>query len=252
MRRASPRANARARPRSPRPRRRPRGQRGRPARPRARSVGPRPAREQPHPGTAPGSCPPWPGSMTMRDTPRPSGSARSEPSCTRSTEASVARAACAMSISSRRTPIQTLPSRSASGAWINATSGRMAGTSRIGSCGGKGLSITFQSGRAASRSLPRIPRTGRNGSTFSAACSALWIAVQLLSRIATRPARRARSKAGATPSSPSPIAAVSTSATQPAATRSSAGSPSWGTPKRRRPRARRRISSLTTATGAPA
>ena len=38
-----------------------------------------------------------------------------------------------MVISSRRTPIQTLPARSARAAWNSATSGRIAGTSRIGS-----------------------------------------------------------------------------------------------------------------------
>ena len=62
-----------------------------------------------------------------------------------STVTSVARAACAITISSRRTPIHTLPARSATAAWNNATSGRIAGSSTIGSPSWNGLSITRQS-----------------------------------------------------------------------------------------------------------
>ena len=81
-----------------------------------------------------------------------------------------------MRISSRRTPIQTLPARSARAAWNSATSGRIAGTTRIGSIRlPKGLSMTRQSGRWRTRSEPSTPRSGRNGTPFSAACRPAWM-----------------------------------------------------------------------------
>ena len=43
----------------------------------------------------------------------------------------------------------------------------------------KGLSITRQSGRWRTRSEPSTPRSGRNGTPFSAACRPAWIAGQV-------------------------------------------------------------------------
>ena len=127
-----------------------------------------------------------------------------------STVTSVMRAACAIVMSSRRTPIQTLPLRSATAAWKRATSGWIAGRSRIGSPSSNGLSITRQSLRWASTSEPRIPRSGMNGTPFSAACRPAWIAGQVESRIVMRPRETASRKRGARPYSPSDTADAST------------------------------------------
>ena len=127
-------------------------------------------------------------------------SARRSSSTISSTVTRVVRAACAISISSRRTPIQTLPAPSAIAAWNRATSGRIAGTRRSGSSCPKGLSITRQSGRWRTRSEPRMPRSGRKGTPFSAACSPAWIAGQVESRSSIAPALTAAVKRGAAPS----------------------------------------------------
>ena len=92
------------------------------------------------------------------------------------------------STSSRWRPIQTLPSRSAIGAWNSATSGLIAGSSTIGSSLPNGLSITFQSGRYFSTSEPISPRSGMNGTPFSAACNAACSAGQVASFMRIVPA----------------------------------------------------------------
>ena len=79
-------------------------------------------------------------------------------------------AACAIVSSSRSRPMNTLPKRSAMPAWNSATSGLIAGSSTIGSLLPNGLSITRQSGRCARMSEPISPRSGMNGTPFSAAC----------------------------------------------------------------------------------
>ena len=93
------------------------------------------------------------------------------------------------------------------------------------------------------------PRSGMNGTPFSAACSAAWIAGQVESRIARWPPSTAAAKRGALPSSPRLTAAVSMEATQPAPIRRSAAMPACGTVTRSRPRAPRRTSARTAAIG---
>ena len=121
-----------------------------------------------------------------------------------------------MVTSSRWRPIQTLPSRSAIGAWNSATSGLIAGSSTIGSSLPNGLSITFQSGRCFSTSEPIRPRSGMNGTPFSAAWNAACSAGQVASFMRIVPARIAAVKRGAGPNSPRLTAEVSSVSTQPA------------------------------------
>ena len=125
-------------------------------------------------------------------------------------------AACAIVTSSRWRPIQTLPSRSAIGAWNSATSGLIAGSSTIGSSSPNGLSITFQSGRFFSTSVPISPRSGMNGTPFSAAWNAACSAGQVASFMRIEPPRIAAVKRGAAPNSPRLTAEVSSVSTQPA------------------------------------
>ena len=62
-----------------------------------------------------------------------------------------------------------------------------------------GLSMTRQSGRWRTRSEPSTPRSGMNGTPFSAACSPAWIAGQVESRISIAPALIAATNRGAAP-----------------------------------------------------
>ena len=123
-----------------------------------------------------------------------------------------------MVTSSRCRPIQTLPSRSAIGAWNSATSGLIAGSSTIGSVSSppNGLSTTFQSGRCFSTSEPIRPRSGMNGTPFSDAWNAACSAGQVASFMRIVPARIAAVKRGAGPNSPRLTAEVSSVSTQPA------------------------------------
>jgi hypothetical protein len=132
--------------------------------------------------------------------------------------------------------------RSARAAWQRRISGRMAGTRSSWSVP-NGSSSDSPVGRRSTRSEPMTPARGRCETPFSAAVSPAWMAGQVLSMIRTSPARRARSKAGAMPASPSEMAAVSMVATQPAPIRRSAWRPSCGRPMSLRPLAARRISS---------
>ena len=145
-----------------------------------------------------------------------SGSSSRLPSCSFSTVTTVFCAACAIVASSRSRPIQTLPSRSASGAWNSATSGLSAGSSTIGSWLPNGLSMTFQSGRCASTSEPISPRSGMNGTPFSAAWNAACSAGQVASLRRIAPALTAAVKRGAGPNSPRLTAEVSSVSMQPA------------------------------------
>ena len=67
-----------------------------------------------------------------------------------------------------------------------------------------------------------MPRSGRNGTPFSAACRPAWSTGQVESRTSIAPALTAATKRGAGPCSPSVTAALSTLATQPAPIRRSA------------------------------
>ncbi len=132
---------------------------------------------------------------------RAPGSRRKSPSSMCSTVTRVVFEACAIVISSRCTPIHTLPWLSALSAWNSVTSGRIAGRMTIGSrvpLSASGLSITFQSGRTRSRSDPTMPRRGMNGTPFSAACRPAWIAGQVASHISISPDLMAAVKRGAT------------------------------------------------------
>ena len=93
------------------------------------------------------------------------------------------------------------------------------------------------------------PRNGMNGTPFSAAWSAAWIAGQVESRIASLPPSTAAVKRGALPSSPRLTAAVSMVATLPAPIRRSAAMPACGTVTRCRSRTPRRTSARTAAIG---
>ena len=64
-------------------------------------------------------------------------------------------AACAMVMSSRCRPMKTFPSRSASGAWNNATSGLIAGSATMRSPVSKGFSMIFQSLRCRGDRFPK-------------------------------------------------------------------------------------------------
>ena len=79
-----------------------------------------------------------------------------------------------------------------------------------------GLSTTFQSGRFLSTSVPISPRSGMNGTPFSAAWNAACRAGQVASFMRIEPARIAAVKRGASPNSPRLTADVSSVSTQPA------------------------------------
>jgi len=96
-----------------------------------------------------------------------------------------------------------------------------------------------------------MPRSGMNGTPFSAACSPAWIAGQVESRSVMRPFLTASVKRGAKPYSPSVMAAASTLPTQPAPISMSAWKPAWGTAIRRRSRAPRRTRARTAAMAQP-
>src|SRR6185312_11021620 len=161
-------------------------------------------------------------------------------------------AACAMVVSSRWRPIHTLPKRSAMGAWKSATSGLMAGSSTIGSSLPKGESITFQSSRYFSTSEPISPRSGMNGTPFSAACKAACSAGQVASFIVKVPPVTPAEKRGAGPNSPRLTALVSSVSTQPAPIRRSACKLDVGSATRCSLFRRRRISARVAAIGTPA
>jgi len=160
-----------------------------------------------------------------------------------------------MVTSSRCRPIQTLPSRSAIGAWNSATSGLMAGSSTIGSdvseVSSNGLSTTFQSGRFFSTSVPINPRSGMNGTPFSAAWNAACRAGQVASFMRIEPARIAAVKRGASPNSPRLTADVSSIATQPAPIKRSACNVDVGSAIRCSRFTPRRISARVAAIGTP-
>ena len=65
----------------------------------------------------------------------------------------------------------------------------IAGTTTIGSFSANGLSMTFQSGRAFSRSLPMMPRIGMNGTPFCPAIRPASSAGQVASISAKAPLR---------------------------------------------------------------
>ena len=97
--------------------------------------------------------------------------------------------------SSRCRPIQTLPKRSAIGAWNSATSGLIAGNKTIGSASPNGESITFQSSRYFKTSEPISPRSGMKGTPFSDACNAACSAGQVASIISmVRPVMAAEAR----------------------------------------------------------
>jgi hypothetical protein len=152
-----------------------------------------------------------------------------------------------MVASSRRRPIQTLPALSAQRAWNSATSGWIARATISASFCSKGLASVFQSSRRRVRSEPITPRSGMNGTPFSAACRPECTIGQVASTTRSRPCSTAAEKRGASPASPSETALVSTSRTQPAPISRSAQKPSTGTPSRRRSFASRRISARTTS-----
>ena len=127
-----------------------------------------------------------------------------------------------MAKNSRWVPTKTLPALSAIGAWNRTTSGLSAGNSTIGSLLPNGLSKTFQSGRCASTSEPISPRSGMNGTPFSAAWNCACSAGQVASIMRIAPARIAAVKRGAGPNSPRLTAEVSSVSTQPAPIRRSA------------------------------
>ena len=114
----------------------------------------------------------------------------------------------------------------------SAMSGAIARTNRIGSSvAANGFCKTFQSSRPSRSSLPRIPRSGINGTPFSLACNAVCTAGQVASRTTISPFSAASLKRGARPASPSETALDSTSRTQPAPISRSAHMPSTGTPR---------------------
>ena len=156
-----------------------------------------------------------------------------------------------MVASSRWRPIQTLPKRSAIGAWNSATSGLIAGNSTIGSALPNGESITFQSSRYFSTSEPISPRSGMNGTPFSAACKAACSAGQVASIILIAPDVTAAVKRGAGPNSPRLTALVSSVATQPAPISRSACRLEVGSATRCSRLTPRRISARVAAIGTP-
>src|SRR5262252_2395409 len=156
-----------------------------------------------------------------------------------------------MVASSRSRPIQTLPSRSASGAWNSATSGLIAGSSTIGSSFPNGLSTTFQSLRCASTSDPISPRSGMKGTPFSLAWKPAWSAGQVASLMRIVPAVIAAVKRGAGPSSPRLTAEVSIVSIAPAPMRRSACRPEVGSATRLRRLTPRRISARVAAIATP-
>jgi hypothetical protein len=127
-----------------------------------------------------------------------------------------------------------------------------AGNSTIGSWLPNGLSITRQSGRFASTSEPIRPRSGMNGTPFSAACRPAWIAGQVESRMAMAREVIAAVKRGAGPNSPRLTAAASTAATQPTPIRRSACRLDVGVAIRVSRRTPRRISAQVAAMATPA
>ncbi len=74
-----------------------------------------------------------------------------------------------------------------------------------------------------------MPPKGMNGTPFSEACRAVWMAGQVLSRIFRLPSCTARVKLGAKPASPRLTAAASINRTQPAPISRSAAMPEIGT-----------------------
>ncbi len=156
-----------------------------------------------------------------------------------------------MVANSRCRPIQTLPKRSAIGACKSATSGLIAGSSTIGSELPNGLSITFQSSRYFSTSEPISPRSGMNGTPFSAACSAACSAGHVASFIVMVPPVMAAVKRGAGPNSPRLTALVSSVATQPAPISRSACRLEVGSATRCSRLTARRISARVAAIGTP-
>ena len=160
-------------------------------------------------------------------------------------------AACAMVASSRCRPIQTLPKRSAIGACSSATSGLIAGNKTIGSLVPNGLSITFQSSRYLKTSEPINPRSGMNGTPFSAACKAACSAGHVASSILIAPEVTAAVKRGAGPNSPRLTALVSRVAIQPAPISRSACKLEVGRATKCSRLTRRRISARVASIGTP-
>ena len=136
-------------------------------------------------------------------------------------------------------------------AWINATSGRSAGSRTIGSLLPNGLSITFQSSRYFSTSEPISPRSGMNGTPFSAACKAACRAGQVASFMTMVPLRMASEKRGAGPNSPRLTALVSSVSMQPAPINKSTCRLEVGNATRCRFFTPRRISARVAAIGGP-
>ena len=134
---------------------------------------------------------------------------------------------------------------------MSATSGLIAGSSTIGSELPNGLSITFQSSRYFNTSEPISPRSGMNGTPFSAACNAACSAGQVASIILIAPAVMAAVKRGAGPNSPRLTALVSSVAMQPAPISRSACRLEVGSATRCRRLTPRRISARVAAIGTP-
>ena len=114
-----------------------------------------------------------------------------------------------------------------------------------------GLSITFQSSRYFKTSEPISPRSGMNGTPFSAACKAACSAGQVASFILIVPAVMAAEKRGAGPNSPRLTAEVSSVAMQPAPISRSACRLEVGSATRCRRLTPRRISARVAAIGTP-
>ncbi len=89
--------------------------------------------------------------------------------------------------------------------------------------------MTFQSLRFSTRSEPINPPKGMNGTPFSDACKAVWMAGQVVSRTGNAPVSTATVKRGAGPASPRLTAAASRLATAPAPINKSVAMPPIGT-----------------------
>src|SRR6218665_476482 len=167
-----------------------------------------------------------------------------------------------MVASSRRRPIQTLPSRSAIGACKSAMSGRIAGTRTTGSgvfargvaggFGGGGLGGGGGWGGCLGAWVPISPRIDAKGAPFWAAVRPAWTAGQVLSSSSIAPSDTARLKQGAPPASPRLTALVSMVRTRPAPISMSTCMPPVGTQTRQRSRGAQRISGSVTAMATPA
>ena len=96
-----------------------------------------------------------------------------------------------------------------------------------------------------------MPRSGRNGTPFSAACRPAWITGQVESRISIAPALTAAMKRGAGPCSPSVTAAALDARDAARADQEIGLKAELRHPDQPQPLAPRRISARTTASAQP-